>query len=60
MVAIIKALKDLNFSGGYFSRKLNNVHINLSDNRLSELSQYAITPPELNEFLEKHKPQVKN
>ena len=58
MVAIIKTLKDLNVSGGYFSKKLNNVHINLSENRLSELSQYAITPPELNDFLEKHRPQM--
>lgn len=60
LVAFVKQLKDLNSSGGYFSRKLNNVHINLSDNRLSELSQYAITPPELDTFLESHKPQVTN
>lgn len=59
MVVVIKTLKELNASGDYFSRRLNNVHINLSENRLSELSQYAITPPELNEFLEKHKPQMK-
>lgn len=56
LVTIIMRLKDLNFVGGYFSRKLNNVHINLTENRLSELSQYAITPPELEAFLSKHKP----
>lgn len=58
LVSIIMRLKDLNATGGYFSRKLNNVHINLTDNRLSELSQYAITPPELDSFLQRHKPQV--
>ena len=60
MVSIIKALKDLNLSENYFSKRLNNVHINLTENRLSELSQYAITPPELNEFLERHRPQAPN
>lgn len=59
LVSIIMKLKDLNISGGYFSRKLNNVHINLTDNRLSELSQYAITPPELDAFFKRHAPQTK-
>ena len=58
LVSFIMKLKDLNSSGGYFSEKLNNVHINLSENRLSELSQYAITPPELISFLERHRPQT--
>lgn len=58
LVAIIMKLKELNISGGYFSRKLNNVYITLTDNRLSELSQYAITPPELDAFLEKHRSYV--
>lgn len=58
LVSIIMKLKDLNGSGGYFSRKLNNVHINLTENRLSELSQYAVTPPELDSFLERHRPPI--
>lgn len=57
-VAFIKILKDLNSTGGYFSEKLKNVHINLTDNRLSELSQYAITPKELIVFLESHRPSL--
>lgn len=58
LVSVIMKLKDLNISGGYFSKKLNSVHINLTENRLSELSQYAITPPELDSFLERHRPQI--
>ena len=51
----IKALKKLNDDGGYFEIKYNNIHINLTSNRLSELSQYAVTPSTLDEFLERHK-----
>ncbi len=58
LVSIVMKLKDLNTSGGYFSTKLNNVHVNITENRLSELSQYAITPPELDSFLERHRPQI--
>lgn len=58
LVSVVMKLKDLNVSGGYFSEKLNNVRINLTENRLSELSQYAITPPELDSFLERHRPRV--
>lgn len=58
MVSIIMKLKDLNTSGGYFSKQLKHVYITLTDNRLSELSQYAITPPELDIFLKKHRPRV--
>ena len=58
LVSIIMKLKELNDSGGYFSRKLEKVYITLSANRLSELSQYAITPPELESFLKRHKLQV--
>lgn len=58
LVSIIMKLKEQNASGGYFSRKLEKVYITLSENRLSELSQYAITPPELDIFLKKHRPQV--
>lgn len=50
----IKCLKDLNKTGGYFSKKYNNVHIDITSNRLSILSQYAITPDSLKEFLNRH------
>lgn len=53
----VKGLKTLNKAGGYFSTKYNNIHINITSNRLSELSQYAITPICLKEFLENHKIQ---
>lgn len=54
-VEFINVLKKLNGNGGYFETKYNNIHINLTSNRLSELSQYAVTPPTLEEFLERHK-----
>lgn len=53
-VSFVMELKRLNTLGGYFSNKLTRVHINITVNRLSELSQYAITPPELDAFLRKH------
>lgn len=56
-VEFVKGLKMLNKAGGYFSTKYNNIHINITSNRLSELSQYAITPICLEEFLENHKTQ---
>lgn len=49
---IIKKLRDVNNRGGFFSKKLDNVHINITNNRLSELSQYAVTPDELRLFLQ--------
>ena len=55
LVEIIKQLKKLNKNGKFFSCKLNSVNINLSENRLSELSQYAITPSELKVFLNEHR-----
>lgn len=54
-VEFIKRLKEANEKGGYFTAKYNNIHIHLTSNRLSELSQYAVTPPVLEEFLERHK-----
>ena len=45
-----KKLRDVNNRGGFFSKKLDNVHINITNNRLSELSQYAVTPDELRLF----------
>lgn len=58
MVSFLMKLKELNRAEEYFSEKLKRVYINLTDNRLSELSQYAITPPELSSFLEKHRPRT--
>ena len=57
MVSLIKLFRDLNIQGGYFSSKLTRVHISISENRLSELSQYAVTPSELIKFLKDHCPQ---
>lgn len=56
-VYFVKELKRLNNIGGYFTTKYNNIHIDITANRLSELSQYAIVPPILEEFLEIHKRQ---
>lgn len=53
-VAFIMGLKSLNSIGGYFSEKYPNVSIDITSNRLSELSQYAITPPSLEKFLDAH------
>lgn len=58
LISIIMKLKRLNNSGKYFSKKMNYVYINLTENRLSELSQYAVTPPELTSFLERHRPPI--
>lgn len=57
MVSILKIFKELNATGEYFSCRLPRVHITITENRLSELSQYAVTPPELIEFLNAHRPQ---
>lgn len=54
-VEFINGLKSLNSTGGYFSTKYNNIHINITSNRLSELSQYAVFPTSLKKFLERHK-----
>lgn len=54
-VEFINELKRLNSAGGYFSIKRTRIRINITANRLSELSQYASTPSSLIEFLEKHK-----
>ena len=54
-VNFIKELKLLNDAGGYFSVKRNNIHIDITSNRLSELSQYAITPENLEDFLGEHR-----
>lgn len=54
-VEFIKDLRRLNNMGGYFGTKYNGVHINITKNRLSELSQFAITPSSLDSFLERRK-----
>ncbi len=54
-VSLINDLKERNRNGGYFSKKYNNIHINLTSNRLSELSQYATTPLSLDVFLQEHR-----
>lgn len=54
-VEFIKIIKELNKCSKYFKIKHNNVHLNITDNRLSELSQYAITPVELQKFLADNK-----
>lgn len=53
-VGIVMSLKELNSKRLYFDIPLNCVHINITVNRLSELSQYAITPSRLTEFLNTH------
>ncbi len=52
--AILKQLKELSKQGKYFSEKRNKAKLNITSNRLSELSQYALTPDDLEEFLHKH------
>lgn len=54
-VEFVKDLKRLNNVGGYFSQKYSNVHIHLKPDYLNGLSKYSITPPILEEFLEKHR-----
>lgn len=50
----LQQLKELNSKGTYFSEKHNCVKINITGNRLSELSQYAITPHCLDIFIRSH------
>ena len=55
LVALISLLKKANNEKTFFSEFKNCVSINLTSNRLSELSQYARTPDCLTDFLQKHK-----
>jgi hypothetical protein len=50
----LQQLKDLNNKGQYFSEKHNCVKLNITGNRLSELSQYALTPRCLDTFIHSH------
>lgn len=58
LVTLVNKFKEANSAGGFFTEKRNCVHINITENRLGELSQYAVTPPELTEFLSAHRPNV--
>jgi hypothetical protein len=54
----IDCLKKKCINGGYFSQPLDGVKITITNNRLSELNQYALTPRRLFEFLEYHKTRL--
>lgn len=54
-VTLIRKFKDAHESSRFFTEKRRCVNINLTDNRLSELSQYAVFPRCLREFIEIHK-----
>lgn len=54
-VTIIDILKyEITNKSGFFSNDIRKPSINISNNRLSELSQYAITPSCLKDFIESH------
>ncbi|MGN0163690.1 MAG: DUF4435 domain-containing protein [Candidatus Ornithomonoglobus sp.] len=55
MVILLNILKQLNAEGKFFDKKQTSVTINLTGNRLSELSQYAAFPSCLKEFIQNHK-----
>ncbi len=55
MISILNNLKELNNTTTYFESKLRCVKLNITSNRLSELSQYAITPSCLTTFLDNHR-----
>lgn len=57
LVTLITLLKAAHRDKTFFEETKTSVSINLTDNRLSELSQYARTPDSLNSFLQNHKPQ---
>lgn len=55
MVTFINILKQLHKEEKFFEKKQESVTINISGNRLSELSQYAILPNCLQAFVENHR-----
>lgn len=55
MVEFLKLLKIKKDDLSFFTIKRESITLNLSGNRLSELSQYASTPDCLNEFILNHK-----
>lgn len=54
LCTLLKQLKELYNRGEYFSEKRIKVKLDITENRLSELSQYAITPHCLEVFLNHH------
>ena len=55
LVDLLNILKTANANGEFFSEKRRRVTINLTKNRLSEMSQYATTPNDLINFISNHK-----
>jgi hypothetical protein len=55
MITFINILKQLHKDEIFFEKKQESVTINLTENRLSELSQYADFPQCLKEFIKNHK-----
>lgn len=58
-VEFIRKLKEKNKVGGYLSKKYNCVRLEITKNRLSELSQYANTDSSLKSFIREHKEILK-
>lgn len=56
-VALLTLLRNAHKDKVFFKETKTSVSINLTNNRLSELSQYAITPDCLIKFLQYHKQQ---
>lgn len=54
LVALISILKNAHNNNVFFEETKTNVSINLTKNRLSELSQYARTPDSLVSFIKNH------
>ena len=54
-VALIHLLKEANKNKCFFEKSHTSVNITITNNRLSELSQYAITPDCLVKFIQNHK-----
>lgn len=54
-VELIRLLKEANKNNFFFNNIHTSVNITLTNNRLSELSQYAITPDCLKKFIQSHK-----
>lgn len=55
LVEVLNLLKSKKDDLTFFSIKRDNITLNITSNRLSELSQYAKTPLCLNEFILNHK-----
>ena len=57
---MIKIFKTKASTGNFFETSPSSVYIDITSNRLSELTQYTETPIELKTFLLKHAVQLKN